>query len=197
MKLGAKKTRQSELLDALGTEALLSEDMSVPPTPAISGTPDQLVQKDERGSVPAIVAERSDLNHDIFVIESLTFHIYSVHVVVREIINCELVHEGGLNHLELKGDMNLKISDPSLARVKLTLAPTSQNYGPELQFKQHPNVSKFAANKERVVALKDSARGFPVGQPLAVLKWRYSGKDETYVPLSSAHIYSLLAEARH
>lgn len=169
MKLGSKKTRQSELLDALGSEALLSEDMSTPGTPAASHTPELPVvasaPKNDRGSLPPVNAE-------------------SVHVVIRETINAEIVRDGGLNNMELKGDMNLHISDPALARLKLTLAPPSTAFGPELQFKQHPNVAKFAANRDRVVALKDPSRSFPVGQALAVLKWRYSGKDETYVPLS-------------
>ncbi|KAL6304022.1 hypothetical protein BKA93DRAFT_316525 [Sparassis latifolia] len=165
MKLGSKKTKQSELMDALAGETLLSEDMSTPGTPAQSNTPEPIVQKNERGSLPAVNAE-------------------SVHVIIREQINLELMREGGLNNLELTGDMNLHITDPALARVKLSLAPAPSSFGPELQFKQHPNVGKFAANRERVVALKDPARSFPVGQSLAVLRWRYSGKDESYLPLS-------------
>ena len=111
-----------------------------------------------------------------------------MHVVIRENLSLELMREGGLNSLELRGDMNLQISDPSLGRVKLALAPASAAFGPELQFKQHPNVGKFVANRDRVVALKDPSRSFPIGQPLAVLKWRYAGKDETYVPLSSKSV---------
>lgn len=57
MKLGAKKSKQSELLDALGSEVLLSEDMSVPTTPAAT-TPEPFVQKDERGSLPTVTPER-------------------------------------------------------------------------------------------------------------------------------------------
>lgn len=92
--------------------------------------------------------------------------------------------------------MNLNISDASLARIKLALSEPAVSFGPELQYKQHPNVGKFAANKERVIALKDPSRSFPVGQSLAVLKWRYAGKDESYVPLSSAcTIYSSLSGA--
>ena len=75
------------------------------------------------------------------------------------------------------------------ARYDFALAPAPASFGPELQFKQHPNVGKFAANRDRIVALKDPSRSFPIGQPLAVLKWRYSGKDETYVPLSSESIW--------
>ena len=106
-------------------------------------------------------------------------------MAIRESVRLELMREGGLNDLELKGEMNLQISDPALAQVKLSLAPAPSTYGPELQFKQHPHIAKFVANRDRVVALKDAGRSFPVGQSLAVLKWRYVGKDETYVPLSS------------
>ncbi|CDO73414.1 hypothetical protein BN946_scf185013.g48 [Trametes cinnabarina] len=167
MKLGGKRTQQSALIDALGGEALLSEDMSTPGTPAVSHTPEPTASapKNERGSLPPV-------------------HVESVHVVIKEYLSLELMREGGLRNLELRGEMDLHISDPSLARVKLALAPAPASYGPELQFKQHPKVDKFASNRDRVIALKDSSRGFPVDQSLAVLKWRYSGKDETYVPLS-------------
>lgn len=112
----------------------------------------------------------------------------SVHVVIREHIKLELSREGGLHSVELKGDMNLHITDSALARVKLALAEPSTAFGPELQYKQHPHVAKFAANKERIIGLKDPSRPFPIGQSLAVLKWRYEGKDESYVPFSSAFI---------
>lgn len=87
--------------------------------------------------------------------------------------------------MELKGDMNLLITDSDLAHIKISLAQSSTDFGNSLQFKQHPNVAKFAPGKERVVALKDPSRAFPVGQSLAVLKWRYVGTDESNVPLSS------------
>ena len=97
----------------------------------------------------------------------------------------DLMREGGVNSLEVKGDMNLHVSEDTLARIRLFVAPPPSGVGAEVQFKQHPNVVKFQAQKERIVVLKDPGRGFPVNQPLGVLKWRYSGKDETYVPLSS------------
>ena len=57
MKLGSKKTRQAELLDALGGEVLAVEDMSSPPTPIPVEPPTQ-IQKDARGSLPSVTAER-------------------------------------------------------------------------------------------------------------------------------------------
>ena len=87
--------------------------------------------------------------------------------------------------MELKGDINLQVSDPAFSRVKIQLNPSTADFGTDLQFKQHPNVSKFEPARERLVALKDPSRSFPVGQPLGVLRWRYVGKDESFVPLSS------------
>ncbi|KAF8515584.1 hypothetical protein JB92DRAFT_2717217, partial [Gautieria morchelliformis] len=57
-------------------------------------------------------------------------------------------------------------------------------------FKHHPNLGKFNT-ADRVVALKDPNRGFPVGQPLCVPQWRYAGRDESFVPLSSAFLIVL------
>jgi coatomer subunit delta len=88
--------------------------------------------------------------------------------------------------MELKGDMNLQVTDPAQAHLRITLASPSTDFGSSnLQFKQHPHVAKFIPGQPRVVALKDSSRAFPVGQSLAVLKWRYAGTDESNVPLSS------------
>ncbi|KAJ3806796.1 hypothetical protein EV368DRAFT_76186 [Lentinula lateritia] len=167
MKLGSKKTKQAELIDALGGDVLtspsISTDVSTPPTPSVSSP--AASASSERGSVPAVVVE-------------------SVHMAVKEQISLSLLRDGGVQSMELKGDMNLLITDADLAHIKIGLSPPSNDFGNSLQFKQHPNVAKFAPGKERVVALKDPSRAFPVGQSLAVLKWRYNGTDESNVPLS-------------
>lgn len=57
MKLGSKKTTQSQLLDALGSEALLSEEMSAPPTPS-AATSELAPQREQPSSLPAVTPER-------------------------------------------------------------------------------------------------------------------------------------------
>jgi hypothetical protein len=106
-------------------------------------------------------------------------------VVIKETVALSLLREGGVKSMELKGDMSLLITDPSLAQIKLLIAPSVADFGNNLQFKQHPNVAKFTPGQDRVVALKDPSRSFPVGQALGVLKWRYAGNDESCVPLAS------------
>ncbi|KAL0064799.1 coatomer subunit delta [Marasmius tenuissimus] len=170
MKLGSKKTKQAELLDALGGDMLSIgtpgvSEMSAPPTPAPINSQPPVPASNERGSVPEVEAQ-------------------SVHIVIKEQLALSLLRDGGVQSMELKGEMNLQISDADSANVRLTLAPTASDFGNSLQFKQHPNVAKFAPGKERIIALKDSSRSFPVGQSLAVLKWRYAGTDESNVPLS-------------
>ena len=110
----------------------------------------------------------------------------SVHIIIKESLSLSLMRDGGVQSMELKGDMNLLINDPEQTHLRITLAQGSDFGGSNLQFKQHPNVAKFAPGQARVVALKDPSKAFPVGQSLAVLKWRYAGTDESYVPLSSA-----------
>ena len=124
----------------------------------------------------------------------LNSSIRSVHIVIKEQISLSLLRDGGLQSFELKGDMNLQISDPASAHLKITLSqPPADTFGTALQFKQHPNVAKFAPGAgPKVVALKDPGRAFPVGQSLAVLKWRYVGTDETNVPLSSEFYLALI-----
>lgn len=99
--------------------------------------------------------------------------------------------------MQLTGDMNLQVADPSNAHIKLALAPFSVDFGSDLQFKQHPNVAKFVPNQEKIIALKDPSRAFPVGQALAVLKWRYAGQDESHIPLSSKHPFPPLLSRDH
>lgn len=57
MKLGSKKVKQAELLDALGGELATPElELSAPPTQA--ATPEPVLAKDSRGSLPSVHQER-------------------------------------------------------------------------------------------------------------------------------------------
>jgi hypothetical protein len=63
MKLGSKKTKQAELLDALGGEGLAYADVSVPSTPSVN---EPSVPKDYRGSLPTVKAERYEAKLTMF-----------------------------------------------------------------------------------------------------------------------------------
>ena len=190
MKLGSKKTKQAELLDALGGDVLestMSSSNVAAPEAAIVSQPPAVQKVSGRGSLPEVEPQRLFPSHfPRFRLNLIFFIWFSVHIIIKEQITLSLLRDGGVQSIELKGDMNLQVTDPAQAHLRITLASPSTDFGgSNLQFKQHPHVEKFGPGQSRVVALKDSSRAFPVGQSLAVLKWRYAGTDESNVPLSS------------
>ncbi|KAG2022455.1 archain 1 [Coprinopsis cinerea AmutBmut pab1-1] len=169
LKLGAKK-KQADLLDALGPEAAYTPEPSAPSTPVVTEQQPRAPAPQAasiRGSVPEVEQE-------------------SVHVSIKETLSLQILRDGGVQSMELKGDMNLLIADAAFSHIRLTLSPPPSSAPSNLQFKQHPNVSKFPANPSapRVVALKDPSKAFPLNQNVGVLKWRYAGTDESLVPLN-------------
>ena len=155
MKLG-KKGKQSELSSLLGGDAEVEPERE--PEPELEPEPTVEVSAD------VLEAVEQD----------------SVHVTIKEQLSVSLLRDGGVENFELKGDLDLRVSDADLAKLRLTLAPNDYT---DLQFKQHPNVAKFTGS-EKVIGLKDPNRSFPVGQGLGVLRWRLAAKDESHVPLT-------------
>ncbi|WVR04303.1 hypothetical protein IAU60_001303 [Kwoniella sp. DSM 27419] len=156
MKLGSKKGK-SDLMSALGREAEVEPEYVPEPEPE---------PQVEAVEVSADVLDKVDQE--------------SVHVTIKEQLAVTLLRDGGIQSFELKGDLDLRITEASLSKLRLTLAPNDYS---ELQFKQHPNVAKFTGS-EKVIGLKDPSRSFPVGQGLGVLRWRMTTKDESHVPLN-------------
>ncbi|OCF38883.1 hypothetical protein I317_07332 [Kwoniella heveanensis CBS 569] len=153
MKLGKKG--KTDLISALGGEADVEPEPEPEPEPVV-----------EAVEVSADVLDKVEQE--------------SIHVTIKEQLAVTLLRDGGIQSFELKGDLDLRVNDAALSKLRLTLA--QRDYA-ELQFKQHPNVAKFTGS-EKVIGLKDPSRSFPVGQGLGVLRWRMSTKDESHVPLN-------------
>ncbi|KAL9102888.1 MAG: hypothetical protein Q9163_002011 [Psora crenata] len=92
----------------------------------------------------------------------------SIHVLVGEVITARFDKEGTMKSFNVKGDLQLLISDPALARLKLALVMEQTHNS---QFKTHPNVDKRQFGSSKVIQLKDTSKGFPVNTPVGVLRW--------------------------
>lgn len=57
MKLGSKKAKTAELLDALGGEAAVAEDLSAPSTPVPIAPTERAAETSARGNVPSVTPE--------------------------------------------------------------------------------------------------------------------------------------------
>jgi len=107
----------------------------------------------------------------------------AIHVTIAETINAKLSREGSLNSLEIKGDLQLKISDPSLTKVKLDLVANASH---GVQFRTHPNVDRGLFNSSKAVQMSNVSKGFPVNNSVGVLRWRATPKsdDASAVPIT-------------
>jgi coatomer subunit delta len=100
-----------------------------------------------------------------------------ISVTVAETLSAHLTREGALKSLEVKGDLQLKISEPSLTKLSLSLH-TSE--GPlKAQFRTHPNVDKALFTSSNQIQLKDTTKRFPSNNSIAVLRWRATAPADT------------------
>ncbi|KAI9721709.1 MAG: hypothetical protein M1812_002043 [Candelaria pacifica] len=100
----------------------------------------------------------------------------AIHITVAETISAKLSREGSLKFFEVKGDLQLRISDPSLTKVKLDL---TADPGTGAQFRTHPNVDKALFTNSKAIQLKDPSKGFPANNSVPVLRWKANAKADT------------------
>jgi coatomer subunit delta len=101
--------------------------------------------------------------------QSLSTDREAVHITVAETISAKLTREGALKSFEVKGDLQLRISDPSFTKLKLDLLTNHSN---GTQFRTHPNVDKALFATSNIIQLKDTSKRFPSNNSIGVLRWR-------------------------
>jgi coatomer subunit delta len=107
----------------------------------------------------------------------------AIHVTINEAITGKLSREGTLTSLAVTGDLTLRVSDPTLTKLKLSL---NANPTHGAQFRTHPNVDRNLFTNSKVIQMSNTAKGFPVNQAVGVLRWRATPKvdDTSALPIS-------------
>ena len=100
----------------------------------------------------------------------------AIHATVDEKISAKLSRDGILKSFSVKGDLQLRISDPALTKVKLDLIANAVHGA---QFKTHPNVDRAQFNASRTIQLKDASKGFPANNSVGVLRWSATAPADT------------------
>ena len=110
----------------------------------------------------------------------------AVHVSIGEKITVVLNHEGGLENMDVRGNLEVVCNEADKSKINIKLSPLDNNF----QTKLHPNIDKARFSKESVIALR-GGRSYPLKAPQGVLIWRYVTKDESKVPLNGivSHLY--------
>merc|ERR1712000_91953 len=104
---------------------------------------------------PAAAAEPSEAR------VSSTLDRDAIHVTIQESIGAKLSRDGDVNSIAINGDMKLRVSDPSLTKIKLDLQAVASHGA---QFRTHPNVDKNLFNSSKTIQMENTARGFPCQQ---------------------------------
>ncbi|KAJ1912910.1 coatomer subunit delta [Tieghemiomyces parasiticus] len=104
-----------------------------------------------------------------------------VHIEVEERISAVVNRDGGVEALEVKGELTLVVADEDKGQLQLRIDLGDES---NMQIKTHPHIDKKRFQGEHVLALKDASRSFPVNQPVGLFKWRFVSQDDASLPLS-------------
>jgi len=99
----------------------------------------------------------------------------AVHITTAELISARMDREGLLKSFEVKGDLQLRITDPAFTQVKLEVH-AGQTRG--AQMITHPKVDKAAFKSSKTIQLADTSKGFPSNSSVGVMKWKLAPKPE-------------------
>lgn len=106
----------------------------------------------------------------------------AVHLATIEKLNLAISRDGGIQNMEVKGDLMLQITDSAKAAIRLQVT-TGNAESNGVQFKTHPNVDRTLFATQGTIGLKDPKRPFPTGNALGVLRWRLNTTNESMAPL--------------
>lgn len=104
-------------------------------------------------------------------------------LTLNEKYSAQISREGTILSGEVKGDLQIRVNDPTLAQAQVKLSLQS-NDKISTQYKTHPNVDKKLFNTSSIIGLKDPSKPFPSNdQNLGILRWKStlksSNADET------------------
>ncbi|KAH9581963.1 Mu homology domain [Trypanosoma melophagium] len=101
-----------------------------------------------------------------------------LHIIVEEKISAQLNRDGEGGTVDIRGELSVLVSDPQLAKVKLVLAPMSN----EFSFRAHAKVNKEMFADDHVIAMREN-KPFPLQQPVTILRWRVQNTNGMRAPI--------------
>ncbi|KRZ13005.1 Coatomer subunit delta [Trichinella zimbabwensis] len=134
--------------------------------------------KDQNNDTQAIKTEELSIRFFSCQISSL---LKIVHVKCEEKLSVAIKRDGGMENLDVHGQLSLYIKNEDFARIMIKVANNDKS-GAQLQ--THPNLDKKAFASKGLLTLKNVGKPFPVNTEVSVLKWRFQSQDEAYLPFS-------------
>lgn len=154
MQLG-KKSKATNMFDQVRGE--LPPEAEEPSAPLVGAVPTSapLAPKLAAPSRPSMTGDREP-----------------IHCSLNETISARLSRDGERESFDVKGDLQLRISDTSLTQIKLQCLYNAD----AATYITHPKVDKALFTSAKTIQLKESSRGFPLNQSIQVMRWRYTAR---------------------
>lgn len=105
----------------------------------------------------------------------------SIHLKIEEKLMLTAGRHGGLQNMEVRGIVLLRITDPNQSKISIAY---ENNDSKGFQMQTHPNVDKKLFSSNSIIGLKSGGKGFPINNEIGVVKWRLQTKDEDMIPLT-------------
>lgn len=107
----------------------------------------------------------------------------AIHVTIAETISAKISRDGSLNSFEVKGGLELRISDQSMTKVKLDLVANASHGA---QFRTHPNVDRPLFTSSKSIQMSNVTKGFPINNSVGVLRWKANPRadDTSALPIT-------------
>jgi coatomer subunit delta len=156
MQLGKKQN--TRLYDALSSEIASVEET----TPVVAPSPTAVASG--HGRIPS------------------TSSTEGIQISLTENTSARANRDGGVEAMDIQGQLNLFIADGTMSRIQLGLQSSDAD---GTQFKTHPNVDRNLFKDQHKIGLRDSSRPFPLNQQMSVLRWRLQAKaNSVKLPIS-------------
>jgi hypothetical protein len=120
-----------------------------------------------------------------------------VHLQIVEKLLVELDRDGGLEKIEVRGELIVEIKNEKYDKIYIKMKNETP-LGPNIQFRTHPNIDAERWTNNNEITLVSAvgsgpqqntntsapvSRSYPINTPTSVLKWRFLPRDIKWLPL--------------
>lgn len=142
---------------------------------------DALVKEDKLAPVLTTSAKSSQSTSSSVVEQAPTIIQQPVMLAIVEKLVAKISRDGVIDSYEIKGSLTLTANndESGLCSVQMKLGSNISQF----TLNTHPKINKPLFDRNGLLQLKDTTKGFPSARPVGILKWTYSNNSDDYLPL--------------
>lgn len=109
-----------------------------------------------------------------------------VSLALEEKISAQMNRDGGIDSCEVKGTLTYTANTEQgqFATIGINKSVLLSKCKSNWNLSTHPKVNKSIYEKEGVLALKDTKKGFPLNRPVGVFRWTYASSDAAPITIN-------------